>query len=60
MSEAVNNAARDLAEAKDIDFSEAKAMIQSGGYKLYTTQVTSIQEAVLKEMARKNMYKIKQ
>ncbi len=36
-------------------------MIQSGGYKLYTTQVTSIQEAVLKEMAKKkNMYKIKQ
>lgn len=53
VSEAVNNAARDLAEAKDIDFSEAKAMIQSGGYKLYTTQVTSIQEAVLKEMAKK-------
>ena len=55
MSEAVNNAARDLAEAKDIDFSEAKAMIQSGGYKLYTTQVTSIQEAVLKEMAKKKI-----
>lgn len=53
VSEAVNNAARDLAEAKDIDFAEAKAMIQSGGYKLYTTQVTSIQETVLKEMAKK-------
>lgn len=53
VSEAVNNAARDLAEAKDIDFAEAKVMLQSGGYKLYTTQVTSIQEAVLKEMAKK-------
>ncbi len=53
VSEAVNNAARDLAEAKDIDFAEAKAMIQSGGYKLYTTQITSIQETVLKEMAKK-------
>lgn len=53
VSEAVNNTARDLAEAKDIDFAEAKAMLQSGGYKLYTTQVTSIQEAVLKEMAKK-------
>ena len=53
VSEAVNNAARDLAEAKDIDFAEAKAIIQSGGYKLYTTQITSIQETVLKEMAKK-------
>ena len=53
VSEAVNNAARDLAEAKDIDFAEAKAMLQSGGYKLYTTQITSIQETVLKEMAKK-------
>lgn len=34
-------------------------MIQSGGYKLYTTQVTSIQNAVLKEMAKKVMYKLK-
>ncbi len=54
VNEAVKNAARDLAEAKDIDFAEAKAMIQSGGYKLYTTQVTSIQNAVLKEMSKKN------
>ncbi len=52
VNEAVNNAARDLAEAKDIDFAEAKAMIQSGGYKLYTTQVSSIQEEVLKEMSK--------
>ena len=51
--EAVNNAAQDLAEQKDIDFKEAKSMIESGGYKLYTTQVTSIQEEVLKEMAKK-------
>ena len=54
VNEAVNNAASDLAEEKDIDFSEAKAMIQSGGYKLYTTQVTSIQEIVLKEMAKES------
>lgn len=54
VNEAVNDAARDLAETKDIDFSEAKSMIQSGGYKLYTTQVTSIQKAVLKEMAKES------
>ncbi len=53
VNEAVNNVAKDLAEAKDIDFDEAKTMIQSGGYKLYTTQVTSIQNEVLKEMAKK-------
>ena len=57
--EAVNDAAKDLAEAKDIDFKEAKAMIQSGGYKLYTTQVTSIQNAVLKEMAKKSYVQTK-
>lgn len=57
--EAVNDAAKDLAEAKDVDFKEAKAMIQSGGYKLYTTQVTSIQNAVLKEMAKDNYVQTK-
>lgn len=57
--EAVNDAAKDLAEAKDIDFKEAKAMIQSGGYKLYTTQVTSIQNAVLKEMAKESYVQTK-
>ena len=54
VNEAVNNAASDLAEAKDINFAEAKALIQSGGYKLYTTQVTSIQKIVLKEMAKES------
>ncbi len=52
VNEAVNNAARDLAEEKDIDFDEAINMIKSGGYKLYTTQISSIQEAVVKEMAK--------
>lgn len=52
VKEAVNEAAADLAEKKDIDLDEAKSMIRSGGYKLYTTQVTSIQNAVIKEMAK--------
>lgn len=52
VTEAINNAARDLAEEKDIDLDEAKVMIRSGGYKLYTTQVTSIQDKVIEEMAK--------
>lgn len=52
VKEAVNEAAEDLAEKKDIDLDEAKSMIRSGGYKLYTTQVTSIQNTVIKEMAK--------
>ncbi len=52
VNEAVSDAARDLAEAKDVDFDEAYNMILSGGYKLYTTQVPSIQSAVIKEMAK--------
>lgn len=50
--EAVNQAAKDLAEEKDIDIDEAISIIKSGGYRLYTTQVTSIQNAVIKEMAK--------
>lgn len=54
VNEALNEAASDLADKKDIDFEEAISMIKSGGYKLYTTQVTSIQEQVLKEMAKES------
>lgn len=49
---AVKDAARDLAEERDIDFAEAINMIKSGGYKLYTTQDPDIQEIVIKEMAK--------
>ncbi len=52
VNEAVNNAAKDLAEEKDISFSEAKSIIKSGGYKLYTTQVTSVQNALINELAK--------
>ena len=50
--EAVNQAAKDLAEEKDIDINEAASIIKSSGYRLYTTQVTSIQNIVIKEMAK--------
>lgn len=52
VSEAVKNAARDLAEEKDISVEAAETMIRSGGYKLYTTQVSSIQNNLVKEMAK--------
>ena len=51
-NKAVQEAAQDLAELKDIDYKAAYDMITSGGYKLYTTQVSSIQKEVLKEMAK--------
>ena len=50
--EAVNQAAKDLAEEKDIDIDEATSIIKSSGYRLYTTQVSSIQNLVIKEMAK--------
>lgn len=49
---AVKQAAQDLAEKREIDVKEAENIITSGGYKLYTTQVTSIQNTLIKEMAR--------
>lgn len=52
VEEAVLDAARDLAEEKDISIEAAQDMIKSGGYKLYTTQDTAIQERLIKEMAK--------
>ena len=52
VEEAVKQAAQDLAEEKDITLDEADSLIRSGGYKLYTTQDSDIQEIVLKEMAK--------
>lgn len=52
VQEAVDEAAQDLAELKDISYNEAESMIRSGGYTLYTTQDSDIQEIVLKEMAK--------
>ncbi len=52
VEEAIREAAQDLADEKDIDYIAAKGMITSGGYKLYTTQVTSIQTRVIKELEK--------
>lgn len=50
VQEAVDEAAQDLAEEKDISYDEAESMIRSGGYTLYTTQNSDIQEIVVDEM----------
>lgn len=49
---AIREVAQDLAEAKDLDYDAAVSMIKSGGYKLYTTQDSEIQDIVIKEMAK--------
>ena len=46
---AIEEVAKDLAEEKDIKYDAAKDMIMSGGYKIYTTQDTSIQEVIEEE-----------
>ncbi len=52
VEEAIQEAAQDLADAKDIDYKAARSMIISGGYKLYTTQDTKIQDRVIEEMSK--------
>lgn len=52
VEEAVKQAAQDLSEEKDITLDEADSLIRSGGYKLYTTQDSDIQDIVIKEMAK--------
>ncbi|MCI9038812.1 MAG: PASTA domain-containing protein [Clostridia bacterium] len=54
IEEAVKETAQDLAKQKKISLSEADRMIRSGGYKLYTTQDSTIQKTVVKEMAKKS------
>lgn len=44
--EAIDEAAADLAKLKDVDILTAKAMLKSGGYKLYTTLDQDIQKSV--------------
>lgn len=52
VNEAIKEAATDLAAKKEISYTEAVSMINGGGYKLYTTQDSSIQKIVIKEMAK--------
>lgn len=53
IAQAVKEAAEDLAKAKEISYDEAERIIRAGGYKLYTTQDSSIQKIVTNEMAKK-------
>lgn len=50
--EAIDEAAADLAKLKDVDLKTAKAMIKSGGYKLYTTLDPDVQKLVDNELAK--------
>lgn len=59
VTEAINEAATDLAKEKDISYDEAVAMIKGGGYKLYTTQDSSIQKIVINEMSKKTYVETK-
>lgn len=49
---AIDQVAEDIAEQKEVNIKEARRILYSGGYKLYTTQVTSIQERMEKEYLR--------
>lgn len=46
---ALNEIANQLAKEKDIKYDAAMDMIKNGGYKIYTTQDTSIQKIIEKE-----------
>lgn len=49
---AINEVANDLAEAKDVDYDMARNMLATGGYKIYTTQDTDIQERMQEEYVK--------
>lgn len=49
---AINEIANDLAEAKDVDYKMARNMLSTGGYKIYTTQDTEIQDRMEEEYAK--------
>ena len=42
----IDQVSRDLSEKYDIDVTKASEMVYSGGYKIYTTMIPSVQEAV--------------
>lgn len=46
---AISQVANELAKEKDISYNAARTMVFNGGYKLYTTQVTSIQKTMESE-----------
>ena len=49
---AIDQVVEEFAELKEVNTKEARRMLYSGGYKLYTTQVTNIQERMEKEFLR--------
>ena len=49
---AIDQVATQLAEEKEVNYDTARDMIMNGGYKLYTTQNTSIQEIMEKEYSK--------
>lgn len=59
VEQAIREATQDLAKQKQIDYKEAERIIRGGGYKLYTTQDSSIQKIVDTEMAKKSYIETK-
>ena len=49
---AIDEATKDLAELKDVDYQVARNMLASGGYTIYTTQDTEIQERMEEEYVK--------
>lgn len=49
---AIDEVAQDLAEAKDVDYKMARNMLSTGGYRIYTTQVTEIQDRMEEEYVK--------
>lgn len=49
---AIDEVARELAEEKDVNYETARSMVENGGYKLYTTQDSSIQEIMEEEYSK--------
>ncbi len=49
---AIDQVVEELAELKEVNSKTARSMLYSGGYKLYTTQVTSIQNRMEEEFLK--------
>ena len=49
---AIDQVVEEFAEIKEVNTKEERRMLYSGGYKLYTTQVTKIQERMEREVLR--------
>ena len=54
---AIDQVAKDLAEEKDLSYDAARTMVFNGGYKLYTTQVNSIQDRMEEEYEKSKYIK---